>query len=79
MRLILVLASSALAATTLASGFAAADDRIHVTPPISREHARTIQAVRPAAELAVVPQPVAAPVQTRHVTSAAARINLADR
>ncbi len=36
MRTILFIASSAFAAATFAAGVASADDRISVTPPISR-------------------------------------------
>lgn len=79
MRTILVLASSAFAAATFAAGLAAADDRIHVSPPITREHARAIQAAQPASELAVTPQPVAASRVPARVSATTARVELADR
>jgi hypothetical protein len=79
MRTIIVLASSAIAAATLAAGFATADDHLHVSPPITREHAHAIQASHPAQELAVVPQPVRAGAKPLRVTSAATRLELADR
>jgi hypothetical protein len=61
-----VLASAALAAPVRA------DDTINVTPPLYREKVRT-SPVRPAAELATTPQPVAAaPVAPRFVAEAAA-------
>ena len=50
MRTIQLLALAALtSAATL--GTAVADDRLHLTPPLYREHARTTAAVRPASEL----------------------------
>ncbi len=79
MRTILILASSAFAAATLAAGVASADDHFHVTPPIVRDQARPTQVVRPAGELTVVPQPVAATPATRRVSAATAKIELADR
>jgi hypothetical protein len=79
MRTILILASSALAAATLAAGLASADDLTNVTPPITREHAQTIRAVHPAGELTVTPQPVFSAPETRRLSTAAARIELADR
>jgi hypothetical protein len=78
MRTILILASSALAAATLAAGIASADD-LNVTPPITREHARTIRVARPASELTVTPQPVFSAPEARRLSAAAARIELADR
>ena len=79
MRTILVLASSAIAAATLAAGFASADDRINVTPPISREHARAIRAIHPAGELTVTPQPVPAAETPRPRSAAASRVDVANR
>ncbi len=79
MRTILVLASSAIAAATFAAGIATADDRINVTPPISREHARAIQAIHPASELTVTPQPVPASETPRPISAAASRIDVANR
>ena len=79
MRTIFVFASSALAAATLAAGFASADDRFHVTPPISREHARAIQATHPASDLTVTPQPVLSSETPRQVSAAASRIDVANR
>lgn len=79
MRTILVLASSAIAAATLAAGVATADDRINVTPPISREHAREIRAIHPAGELTVTPMPVPATETPRPFSAAASRIDVANR
>lgn len=79
MRTILVLASSAFAAATFAAGLASADDRIHVTPPISREHVREIRAVPPAGELTVTPQPVPAVKAPSPFSAAAARMEFANR
>ncbi|GJD55194.1 hypothetical protein [Methylobacterium dankookense] len=54
MRTIQLLALAALtSAATL--GTAVADDRLHLTPPLYREHARTTAAVRPASELTTTP------------------------
>ncbi|MCJ2011071.1 hypothetical protein [Methylobacterium sp. J-076] len=79
MRTIIALASSAFAAATFMAGIAQADDRIHVTPPISREHARAIGAAHPASELTVTPQPVAAVLPLRQVSAAVARVDVANR
>ncbi len=79
MRTILILASSAFAAATLSANLACADDRVHVTPPISREHARTIQAAHPASDLTVVPQPVQAAAKSARLSAATARLEIADR
>ncbi len=79
MRTIFILASSAIAAATFAAGTASADDGIHVTAPITREHARSVQAVHSVSELTVVPQPVKAGPAPVRVTTAAARLELADR
>jgi hypothetical protein len=59
MRQIHAFASLALAAAVLAATPVAAEDRVHVTPPLYREHARATQQVRAAAELKTIPQPVA--------------------
>lgn len=54
MRTIQLLALAALtSAATL--GTAVADDRLHLTPPLYREHAHTTAAVRPASELTTTP------------------------
>ena len=79
MRTILILASSAIAAATFAAGAATADDRINVTPPISREHARAIRAIHPAAEHTVTPMPVPAIETPRPLSAAASRIDVANR
>ncbi|MGV7033019.1 hypothetical protein [Methylobacterium symbioticum] len=53
-------------------GTATADDRIHLTPPLYREQARTTAAVRPASELTTVPVLTApAPARQRIVAEAA--------
>lgn len=79
MRTILILASSTLAAATLAAGFASANDLNHVTPPLTREHAQTIRVIHPASELTVTPQPVFSAPEARRLSAATARIELADR
>jgi hypothetical protein len=50
MRALQLLALAAFAATATVS-VATADDRINLTPPLFREHARSTAAVRPASEL----------------------------
>lgn len=79
MRTIFILASSAIAAATFAAGTASADDHIYVTAPITREHARSIQAAHSASELTVVPQPVKAGPAPARVSAATARLEVADR
>lgn len=79
MRTILFIASSAFAAATFAAGVASADDRISVTPPISREHAREIRTVHPAGELTVTPQPVPAVKAQSPFSAAASRVEFANR
>ncbi|MCJ2026844.1 hypothetical protein [Methylobacterium sp. J-067] len=79
MRTIIILASSAIAAATFAAGIASADDRINVTPPISREHAREIRAIHPAGEFTVTPQPVPTTETPRPFSAAASRIDVANR
>ena len=68
MRTILSLASAALASSAAFMGAAAADDRLHLTPPLYREQARAAQQVRPAGDLTTTPQPVAVPPGARNVS-----------
>ncbi|MCJ2052552.1 hypothetical protein [Methylobacterium sp. J-070] len=69
MRTILILASAAFASAAV-SGSAAADDRLHLTPPLYREQARDIRQIHPMDELTTTPQPVSAPVTRRSTVSA---------
>ncbi|MGH1573062.1 hypothetical protein ACRAWG_23295 [Methylobacterium sp. P31] len=62
MRTILMLASAALASAAL-HGPAAAEDRLHLTPPLYREQARATQQVRTIRDLTTTPQPVAPPAR----------------
>ena len=72
MRTLRLLAIAALASVA-AAGAASADDRIHLTPTLYREQARTTAAVRPASELATTPRLVpAAPANPRVLAEAAA-------
>ncbi len=43
-------------------GLAAADDRLHLTPPLYRDQARDIRQIHPMDELTTTPQPVSSPV-----------------
>jgi len=70
MRTILILASAALATAAALVGPAAADDRLHLTPPLYREQARSIGAVHPSGDLTTVPQPVIAPTTRLRTTAA---------
>lgn len=79
MRTILALASSAFVAATLVVGPASAEDRINVTPPISREHSRAIRAVPPAGELTVTPHPVPAGKVPGPFSATASRTEIANR
>ncbi|MDP4003734.1 hypothetical protein [Methylobacterium sp. NEAU K] len=58
MRTIFVLASAALTSAALFTGPAAADDRLHLTPPLYRDQARAAQQVHPVGDLTTTPQPV---------------------
>lgn len=79
MRTILFLASSAFAAATFTASLASADDRINVTPPISREHAREFRALPRAGELTVTPQPVPAMKAPSPFSATATRMEFATR
>lgn len=79
MRTILAFASSAFVAATLAAAPASADDRIYVTPPISREHSRAIRAVPPAGELTVTPHPVSAGKASGLFSATPSRTEIANR
>jgi hypothetical protein len=73
MRTILILASAALATAAALVGPAAADDRLHLTPPLYREQARNTREVHPAGDLTTTPQPVVAPSAQVRSTSALVR------
>ncbi|MHB2207298.1 hypothetical protein [Methylobacterium sp. CM6257] len=72
MRTILILASAALASAAL-HGPAAAEDHLHLTPPLYREQARAAQQVRTIRDLTTTPQPVAAPASDPRTVSAIER------
>jgi hypothetical protein len=61
-------------ATVILAGSASADDRIHVTPPLYREQARTTAAVRPASELTTTPSPVPPAPASRPVVAQAGSV-----
>jgi hypothetical protein len=68
MRTILFLASAALTSAAIFTGPAAADDRLHLTPPLYREQARATVQARAVGDLTTTPQPVsAAPPSSRPV------------
>ncbi|MCJ2060785.1 hypothetical protein MKL09_30225 [Methylobacterium sp. J-048] len=71
MRTILILASAALTSAAIITGPAAADDRLHLTPPLYRELARATTQTRPVSDLITTPQPVSA---TRADTSPVAAV-----
>ena len=64
MRTILILASAALTSAAIITGPAAAEDSLHLTPPLYRELARATTQTRPVSDLITTPQPVSA---TRNV------------
>ncbi|WP_267360941.1 MULTISPECIES: hypothetical protein [unclassified Methylobacterium] len=51
----------AVIVASLAAGSASADERLHIIPPLYRDHARSTQAVRHSSDLITTPQPVRAP------------------
>src|ERR1700710_970723 len=59
MRTILILASAAFASAAAFTGPAAAEDLLHVTPPLFRDQARAAQQVRSTGDLTTTPHPVA--------------------
>ncbi|CAO4148037.1 hypothetical protein [Methylorubrum aminovorans] len=71
MRTIQLLALATLASVTAASS-AVADERIHLTPPLFREQARSTASVRPASELTTTPHLTAAAPASRKVVAEAA-------
>lgn len=73
MRTILILASAALVSAATFAGPAAADDRLHLTPPLYREQAHETRQIRPMGEMTVTPQPVGASTIARKTLSAADR------
>ncbi|KAA0125047.1 hypothetical protein CIW48_04780 [Methylobacterium sp. P1-11] len=72
MRTILILASAALTSAAF-TGLAAADDRLHLTPPLYRDQARPTQQVRVIHDLTTTPQPVAAPASVGRTVSSLSR------
>jgi hypothetical protein len=72
MRTILILASAALTSAAFI-GPAAADDHLHLTPPLYREQARPAQQIRAIHDLTTTPQPVAAPATVSRTVSALGR------
>ena len=62
------------AATATLAGAASADDRIHVTPPLYREQARTTAAVHPASELTTTPSVVPPAAASRPVVAEAGSV-----
>lgn len=59
MRTILILASAALTSAAIFTG-PAADDSLHLTPPLYREQARAATQARAVGDLTTTPQPVSA-------------------
>ena len=60
MRTILILASAALTSAAIFAGPAAAEDSLHLTPPLYRDQARATTQARSASDLTTTPQPVSA-------------------
>ena len=72
MRTILILASAALTSAAF-TGLAAADDRLHLTPPLYRDQARPAQQIRAIHDMTTTPQPVAAPATVGRTVSSLRR------
>ncbi|WP_457106467.1 hypothetical protein [Methylobacterium sp. P5_C11] len=72
MRTILILASAALTSAAF-TGLATADERLHLTPPLYRDQARTAQQVRAIHDLTTTPQPVSAPAVLGRTVSSLGR------
>ncbi len=72
MRKIFILASAALTSAAF-TGLAAADDRLHLTPPLYRDQARPAQQIRAIHDLTTTPQPVAAPATVNRTVSSLGR------
>jgi hypothetical protein len=73
MRTILILASAAFASAAVFTGPAAAEDLLHVTPPLFRDQARAAQQVRSTGDLTTTPHPVATPARSGMTVSSADR------
>ena len=56
MRTIFILASAALTSAAILAGPAAADERLHLTPPLYRDQVRAAQQVRSVSDLNTTPQ-----------------------
>ena len=74
MRFTHALALIALVTVPVVAGSARADEPLHLTPPLYREQARTIQQTHAASDLVTTPHPVAAakPAETRRVVEVVA-------